>query len=186
MDKKELRKLLRKKRDSFDYTKRKDLDEKIRNIIFSENIYRDSKYIFTYISFSSEVDTIEIIKGILEDGKTLLVPRINMEEKTMKTIVLEDLNQLEELEWGILSTRSNKEYLGEIDLVLTPLLGINNRGYRLGYGGGYYDRFFKERTCKNKVGLSYSFQMTDAIPVDEWDIKLDYILNEFGLMKSEG
>lgn len=185
MDKKTLRKILEEKRDSFDIYEREKFNKDIEKHLFSSKIYKESKTIFTYVSISSEVNTINICRKILDDGKTLLIPKINMENKTMDSVILNSLDDLIEMEFNIPSTDNGIIYNGEIDLVLVPLLGININGYRLGYGGGYYDKFLKNRHAKNTVALSYSFQITNNIPLDKWDVQLNYILNENGLKRIE-
>lgn len=185
MDKKTLRKILEEKRDSFDIYEREKFNKDIEKHLFSSKIYKESKTIFTYVSISSEVNTINICRKILDDGKTLLIPKINMENKTMDSVILNSLDDLIEMEFNIPSTDNGIIYNGEIDLVLVPLLGININGYRLGYGGGYYDKFLKNRHAKNTVALSYSFQITNNIPIDKWDVQLNYILNENGLKRIE-
>ena len=65
---------------------------------------------------------------------------------------------------------------------LIPLLAVNSRGYRLGYGGGYYDRFLKGAAAV-KVGIAYDFQLTDEFEEDGWDEPLDLLITERGIYR---
>lgn len=71
-------------------------------------------------------------------------------------------------------------FAGDFDVVVAPLLAVNSGGYRLGYGGGYYDKFMKN-TNAVKAGLGYAFQMTDEFEEDGWDIPLDSYVCERGI-----
>jgi hypothetical protein len=64
------------------------------------------------------------------------------------------------------------------DLVIVPVLGFDRRGFRLGYGGGYYDRFLAKNNCKQVIGLAYSFSELDTFPNEPHDQKLDKIITE--------
>ena len=73
-------------------------------------------------------------------------------------------------------------YTGKIDVVIVPLLAVNSRGYRLGYGGGYYDRFLKGAAAV-KAGIAYDFQLTDEFEEDWWDEPLDLLITERGIYR---
>jgi 5-formyltetrahydrofolate cyclo-ligase len=70
------------------------------------------------------------------------------------------------------------------DVAVIPLLAVNERGFRLGYGGGYYDRFLKDKNCL-KVGIGYGLQLTNEFKEDEWDIPLDMYICEKGVYNFE-
>lgn len=185
MEKDTLRKIYIKKRNSLSPLEKNELDNLIFENLINSRVYIDSKVIFTFVSLKSEIDTLKICKHALSKGKTLLIPKIIKGEKDMKSIIVKDLSLLEPLEYGILSLKDYEEYNNSIDLMITPLLALDNKGYRLGYGGGYYDRFMKKRTIYNSLGLMYSFQLINQLPRDPWDKKLDYYLTEDGLKRIE-
>lgn len=72
---------------------------------------------------------------------------------------------------------------GEYDLVITPVLGFDRRGFRLGYGGGYYDKFLARNKCKEVIGLAYSFSEVEKIPNEEHDKKVSLIITEKEIIK---
>ncbi len=71
-------------------------------------------------------------------------------------------------------------YSGDIDVAVVPLLAVNSKGYRTGYGGGYYDRYLKNSSAY-KVGLGYFFQI-EEFENDDWDVKLDCLITETGII----
>lgn len=177
MDKKELRKKFRESRDNI--LNREELSKKIAKNLFDFYEYQKAKSLFIFVSFRSEVNTEEIIEKSLADGKIVAIPKIYGNK--MKAIRIKSLNGLERNPMGILEPKDDEEYY-KIDLSLTPGLAFSKDGYRLGYGGGYYDRFFAKYSTK-KVGLAFYDQLTDKIPKEEFDQKLDYLVTEKGIIE---
>lgn len=135
---------------------------------------------FIYNSFGYEADTREIIKELVARGKEVYLPRV--EGREMKAVrFLGDFEKLSVNKFGI-GEPSGQAYVGSIDVVIAPLLAINSRLFRLGYGGGYYDKFLSDNGAL-KVGLGYSFQLTDEFEEDEWDVPLDMFINDMGIIK---
>lgn len=128
---------------------------------------------FIYNSFGTEADTKGIISALLKNGKEVYLPRIEGEEivacpagKTVKNSF-----GIEEPEGQAVSKVAS--------VTVIPLLAVNERGYRLGYGRGYYDRYLKGKNTL-KVGIGYSFQ-TDCFKENSWDIPLDIFISEKGI-----
>lgn len=172
MNKKELRKEFKNIRDNI--KKRDLLSHQIGENLFESDLYKNARSIFTFISFRSEVETFEIIKRALEDKKIVTVPKV--QGKDMKVIKIYSLDNLKRSPLGILEPENDDEFYN-VDITLTPGLAFSKDGYRLGYGGGYYDRFFAKYRTK-KVGLAFYDQLTDKIPKEEFDQKLDYLVTE--------
>ena len=132
---------------------------------------------FIYLSFNSEVGTEELIKSLQAKHKKICVPRI--EGKEMLSVPLTD--KLEAGAYGILEPAEGEEEVCQV--VFTPLLAADGQGYRLGYGGGYYDRYFTAYPKVIKVGLAYSGQLTDKLPHEEGDVPLDFLVTETGVYR---
>ncbi|WP_071025489.1 5-formyltetrahydrofolate cyclo-ligase [Peptoniphilus raoultii] len=178
MTKKEERKKFKEIRKNI--KNKEELSKKIAENLFASEIYKGAKSVFAFISFRTEVDTKEIIGKILEDKKILLVPKVVGEEMILiKTL---SFDNLEKSTLGILEPTSNEAYNGEISLTLTPGLAFSADGYRLGYGGGYYDRFFA-KTKTIKAGLAFNDQLTENLYHEEFDQKLDYVITEKRIIK---
>ena len=127
---------------------------------------------FIYLSFSQEAPTDELIEKLLADGHKVCCPRLENGEMVA-------------VEYGedfTLSDRWIREpvgerYLGQIDVAVVPFLAVDKRGNRLGYGGGYYDRFLKNTTAK-RVAYGYDFQIVNEVPAETWDEKMDVIVTD--------
>ena len=159
----ELRKKLKIKRRYFTDIRRQEADR----IICEEFMAAFSGYdsFFVYNSFGTEADTRLIIDGLLALGKKVYLPRVEG-----KDIVAVPYGECKKGAFGV-DEPVGQPYTGEIEVAVVPLLAVNNHGFRIGYGGGYYDRFLKSSGAK-RVGLGYYFQFEDFAP-DDWDEKLD-------------
>lgn len=141
----------------------------------------NAERIFVYLSFSSEATTDLLIEKLLELGKKVYCPRVN--GKTMEAVEYGDDFTLSE--FGIREP-VGKAYAGEIDAVVVPLLAVDERGARLGYGGGFYDRFLREHPNAKRIGFCYDFQIVDEVPTEETDELLDDIVTDKRSVKTYG
>jgi 5-formyltetrahydrofolate cyclo-ligase len=132
---------------------------------------------FIYHSFGSEAGTLRIIDELLSRQKKVFLPRV--EGKTMVAVPYDSLQKLQKGAFGTLEPTGDA-YDGEIEVAVVPLLAFNERGFRLGYGGGYYDKFLHGRTIK-KVGLAYSMQRSSEFLEEQWDEPLDMLVCEKGI-----
>lgn len=169
---------------------KKEIVEKsraIQNILFDLEQYKNSNFIFTFISFKNEVDTHELIKKSISMGKRIGVPITIPKERKLMVSEIKDFDK--ELELGYYNILTPKdECIREvspkiIDIVLVPGLAFSPKGYRVGYGGGYYDRFFSQNRDIIKIGLCYEMQLSPTVPIDEYDIPIDYIITEKRLIE---
>lgn len=186
MNKKRIRGIMSEKRDSLALLDYQEKSKKIKENLFNKSFFKDSRNIFTFISFKSEVDTHNIIKESLNLGKKVSVPLTLPKTKEMLPVIIKSFEDLKPGTYGILEpdNNTNQIKLDNIDLVLVPGLAFDPQGYRVGYGGGYYDRFFK-KLSKNtiKVGLAFDFQIIDKCPTNKFDLPVDYILTESNFIK---
>ena len=182
LDKKTLRKVMIEKRKSISQEERIKKSKKIKERLFSTEYDKNAYFIFTFISTQEEVDTHNIIRKSLEKGKRIGVPITLPKEK--KLLVSEIKNMDEELEMGFYDILTpKKEYIREIppeeiDIVLVPGLIFREDGFRIGYGGGYYDRFLRNVKDVVKIGLCYEMQLYEDIPIASHDVPVDYIITE--------
>lgn len=179
MDKKELRKKYTKVRA--DVEDKEGKDRLIRKNLRELEIYKKAKSVFVFISYKSEVDTRRIIEDILADGKKLLVPLVKGSE--MIAVEVKGIDDLEPNKMGILEPKSGKE-VTDVDLTITPGLAFDKKGFRLGYGGGYYDKFFA-KVDTIRMGIGYSDQYVESIVHEDYDKALEYLLTEEGLIEFE-
>ncbi len=140
----------------------------------SENSKKASgrKY-FIYCSFSSEAPTDKLMEILENAGGKIYCPRI--ENGNMQAV-----EKSEDFTLSSMRIREpvGEEYLGEIDMIIAPLLAVDKKGNRLGYGGGYYDKFFKIHDKAKRIGFAYDFQIVESVPAEEWDERLDCIVTD--------
>lgn len=180
-DKKNLREKAIALRDSVTPELISEKSEIIACGLFSHPWYLQSNTVFIYVSKDNEVKTSGIIKDILNKGKKVCVPRIVRKER-MDAVLIK--NPDEDLELGFFNVYEPKAHLvsasvKDIDLVIVPGLIFDRNGYRIGYGGGYYDMFLNNIShgCKT-VGLAFGFQIADKLPIEEFDRKVMLIITE--------
>ncbi len=167
----EIRKKLKIKRAYFQNIRRTAADDAIfENFLTAFSSY-DS--FFIYNSFGSEADTKKIISALSDLGKKVYLPRVEGGD-----IVPVPAGETVKGAFGT-DEPLGQAYTGDIDICVIPLLAVNGDGYRIGYGGGYYDRYLKHSSAK-RVGLGYFIQFEDFVP-DEWDEKLDMFICERGI-----
>lgn len=151
--------------------------DKIYENLIKTDLYKNAKTIFVYVSMDKEINTEKIIRKAIEEGKEIYVPFI--EEKSMKAKRLEKYENLVEGKFKIKTTSSDIS-IENPDLTLVPGLTFDKNKNRIGYGGGYYDKFLA-KTKTRSLGLFMGPFESIEIPKDENDVALDYILTEEGL-----
>lgn len=182
LKKQELRKKLKRIRALIpkDAARAKSLE--LTKTITGSEAYLRSESVMTYVSFGSEVQTLALIEQILTDKKNLFVPLCDVNLKVMFPVKISSIDQLELGNYGILEPKKELLKSGvltigdktDIDLAIVPVLGFDKRGGRLGYGGGYYDRFLKGYTGFS-VGIAFSECLVENVPAEKHDIKLGKI-----------
>lgn len=188
MDKKVLRKKMLKKRSELSLDQILAKSNIISDKLYNLNHYKESNFIFSFISFKDEVNTHEIIKKSIKKGKRIGVPITIPKTRIMKVSELMDFDK--ELYLGFYNILTPKdEYIRiispeSIDLVLVPGVAFDRQGYRIGYGGGYYDTFFSKIDRDTiKIGLCFDMQIISKVPLNRYDIPVDYILTEKEFIK---
>lgn len=173
---------LRKIRDDLDETERRRYDTDIRRRLLALPRVSDAKSIFIFISHGSEVDTRLCLEELHQLGKTIVVPRI-MDKQTMIAAAFESWESLQPEQMGILAPRSREPVTTPIDVCITPGVGFSPAGGRLGYGRGYYDRWFSSNPPLFKVAPAYECQILEDLPWDETDIPVDMIVTESRIIR---
>lgn len=150
------------------------MSAKISSKIRESSLYKNSQNIFVYVSTNKEVDTKDFIKKALDDGKEIYVPKIV--DKEMLAARITDFDELIGGAYDI-PTSSREEYIKNPDLSLVPGLSFDKKKNRLGYGGGYYDRFLASNKTV-KMGLMLSDFISNQLPAEKHDVKMDYVVSE--------
>ena len=144
----------------------------------------ENEYIGTYISFRDELDTKKLNQYLLERELNLALPAIDFQTKEINFFMYKKNTELIENKFSILEPENKVEVIFP-KIIFIPLLGYTKSGFRLGYGGGYYDKYLsKNGICDvKKIGIAFSFQEVEEIPVEDHDERLDWILTEKHLYK---
>ena len=169
------------KRNQMEPEKRKAASEKIREWLFANKRYKAAGTVFVYASYKSEVETKEIIQGALRQGKRVAVPKVHGDE-----MFFYEINSWEELfpgYQGILEPQNaGREPLvpASSDVMLVPGAAFDHQGGRIGYGKGYYDRYWNRHISAfgnngpYLIGLAFACQISPKkLPNEEHDKKID-------------
>jgi len=144
--------------------------------------FKKAKGIGAFASTPNEINTFSILESSLESGKNLFLPRVAKDKAHFDYYLVRNLENLEPGRFGIPEPAEGRPAdWGELDLVLVPGLAFDKTGNRLGYGQGYYDRILPhlKKTCLT-IGLAYSFQVDDQVPVSLKDVPVQALLTEMG------
>ena len=175
MDKITLRKQIREKKRAMTPEESTAASEKLTANFLATDLYRQAKTIYGYLPYNQEVRTVPILEQALADGKRVAVPKVYGDE--MKFIYLPDLTQVAKGYSGIPEPIADDP--GGDDptaVVLMPGLAFDKEGHRIGYGGGFYDKFLALEPNHPTVALCYGFQILQELPVEEFDVPVDLVL----------
>ncbi|HEX6377934.1 MAG TPA: 5-formyltetrahydrofolate cyclo-ligase [Nitrososphaeraceae archaeon] len=176
-----LRKEILQKRNSlsdFQIARRSKL---IQEKLIGSAEFIESKSIGVYLPVGSEVQTDHIIRNALELDKTVLLPRVIINELDFFIVEKHDYyhDSFDVNKFGIKEPKKTNMKLDFIDLLIVPGIVFDSYGYRIGYGYGYYDKFMAEKNFSKSIGLAYDFQvMKNPIPKFEFDKKIDILITD--------
>lgn len=173
----ETRKMLKILRADIPKATRLDYSNSITEQVLKLNEIRLAKTIFIYISYATEVHTHDLIKSLLDDGKTLAVPKI-VNSDFMDAEPFSSWEDLIPGELGILTPSNSDPCNGPFDVALIPGLGFTLSGHRMGFGRGYYDKWFAQNEVKHKIALAFEAQLVDGIPIEDSDVPMEKIVTE--------
>lgn len=185
----ELRKRLKEIRNNLPEEDRIAESRAIMQTLTRTEMYQNARFILTYVSSGSEVDTRDFITQAIKDQKSVYVPKVmeSLSGRRMEFFRCDDLTQLHRGAMGIMEPEADYAAVFPYDihmsldraeecLVIVPGLGFDERLGRIGYGGGYYDRFLTKCRKKFSIGIAFKEQMVDEIPMDEYDTPVDLVL----------
>ena len=175
MNKKELRSIVRNQKRAMTEEMIRQKSECLARQLLEIPEYRNARSIYGYLPYNQEVRTVPMLAQALREGKRVAVPKCYGEE--MRFIWLEDLSQVAKGYAGIPEPIADGPVADdETALVLMPGLAFDRAGRRIGYGGGFYDRFLAREENHPTVALCYDFQIFDSLDTEEFDIPVDLVL----------
>ncbi|MCD8223882.1 MAG: 5-formyltetrahydrofolate cyclo-ligase [Clostridiales bacterium] len=187
LEKNHLRNSIRAMRRGLDSERRMAMDRAIceRVLVFPQIVSADIVYL--YASTSREVDTWRLINALWERGVRTALPVVENGEIIFRLV--SDKASLREGSFGILEPASAAAAVSGDEArmapVITPGLAFTRRGDRLGYGGGYYDRFFAREPAHRRIALAYPFQIVDSLPGEPWDQRVDWIITPDDVIETQ-
>ena len=157
------------------------LDDRITQKLLETSEYTETTTVLTYVSVSSEVSTRMFIESALRDGKTVAVPRC-LPGHCLEFVAITSLDQLIAAPFGLLEPPKELPALAEkqmdASICIVPALLVDTKGYRLGYGAGFYDRFLSSYPGK-KICLAYQQNLSRTmLPHTAFDIAVDLVITE--------
>lgn len=166
-------------RDKIPESVRKEKSRAIFSRLMSLDEYKKARRIFIFVSMGSEVETLHWLDELLRE-KEVLIPATKKGDPEMKMARLLSKDELVENYWGLLElpedlAREREETT--CDFIITPGLAFDKKGYRMGYGGGFYDRFFSTHEGF-RLGVGFHEQLVDDVPRDEYDLPVHAFLSE--------
>lgn len=176
LDKQSIRKTMKQKRLFLDKETFFHNSEIIFNKIINHSQYKKARIVGVYVSMNNEVDTHHLIEYMLKDH-IVVTPKVN--GNNMDFFRIESFSDLKEGYFHVLEPIT-KEVVepSDIDLMIVPMLAYDRNNHRVGYGKGYYDKYFSRGFKGYKLGLAFSSQEVEKIENDAFDYALDEIINE--------
>ena len=175
MDKKELRRSIRGRKRAMTEEEIVSRSEKLGVLFAQSEAYKNAKTIYGYLPYNQEVRTVPMLEQALRDGKKVAVPKVYGDE--MKFLYLDDLTKVAKGYAGIPEPIADEPVADDkTALVLMPGLAFDPQGHRIGYGGGFYDKFLAAEPNHPTLALCYEFQMLPKLDTEEHDIPVDTIL----------
>ena len=175
MNKQELRRAIRERKRAMTEEEIVERSNALAEKFYNSPAYQAASTIYGYLPYNQEVRTVPMLQRALDEGKRVAVPKVYGEE--MRFIYLEDLTQVSKGYAGIPEPIADAPVAEDQQaLVLMPGLAFDPQGHRIGYGGGFYDRFLAQEPNHPTLALCYEFQMQAHLDTEEFDIPVDTVL----------
>ncbi len=181
LTKKELRRRYIEERQRLSQEERERLSSKIVNRVANLPYFKEAKRVLLFCPHKGEPDITPLFSLVWEEGKTLILPKVNGDE--LKLLAVERETRLDVGAFCLMEPQEGEEVEPErVDFSLIPGVLFDKYGYRIGYGKGYYDRLLR-RLGGIRVGVCYEFQVLEEVPRDSWDIPVDLVITEEKIYK---
>ena len=175
MNKQELRRTIREQKRAMTNEEIEARSAKLAELFLQSEAYRNAKTIYGYLPYNQEVRTVPMLEQAMKDGKRVAVPKCYGDE--MKFIYMDDLSKVEKGYANIPEPVADEPVADDkTALVLMPGLAFDPQGHRIGYGGGFYDKFLSQEPGHPTLALCYAFQMLPHLETEEFDIPVDCVL----------
>ena len=176
MNKKEMRAQIRAKKRAMTESQIVSASARLGELFRECELYRNAKTIYGYLPYNQEVRTVPMLEQAIRDGKRVAVPKCY--DRDMKFIYISDFEKEVAPGYANIPEPIADEPVADdkTALVLMPGLAFDPQGHRIGYGGGFYDRFLAEEPDHPTLALCYGFQMVEHLQTEEFDIPVNQVL----------
>ena len=175
MDKKELRRQIRELKRAMTSEQIDAASARLGELFLNCPQYKEAKTIYGYLPYNQEVRTVPMLEQAMREGKRVAVPKCYGDE--MRFIYMDDLCKVEKGYANIPEPIADDPVADDkTALVLMPGMAFTKDGKRMGYGGGFYDKFLAAEPDHPTVALCYDFQMVEDLPTEDYDIPVDCVL----------
>ncbi len=179
-----MRKEMLDKLANIDSEERKNIEQQLMENLLTTELWQNAQIIGIYLSFGNEWETREIIKEAWKQGKQVAIPKTIPKTKEMKFYQIDNYSQVRkghfDIEEPIVDEATFIEK-NKVDLLIVPGLVFSKDGYRIGFGGGYYDRFLVD-FIHPTASLVSQKQLRDRLPISNYDIPVSYLITEAGII----
>ena len=175
MNKKELRAQIRAQKRAMTEEQIVEKSLRLGELFLASDAYKNAKTIYGYLPYNQEVRTVAMLEQAMKDGKRVAVPKCYGDE--MRFIFMDDLSKVEKGYANIPEPIADEPIADdETALVLMPGMALDPQGHRIGYGGGFYDKFLAKEPNHPTLALCYDFQMVEHLETEKFDIPVDTVL----------
>jgi 5-formyltetrahydrofolate cyclo-ligase len=179
-NKKELRRHLLEVRSRLSSAYKKECSDIICRKVTGHPAYKQAKTVMFYMPVRGEADVLPALKEALSSGKRVILPKTEKEKKSIRCFRIRGLKDLTEGAYGILEPDASlcqEIVVQEVELVIVPGVGFDVSGFRLGYGGGYYDRFLSRHPGAVRMGVAYDEQIVNDVKPEPHDCRMDWLVS---------
>lgn len=175
MDKTALRRYIREQKRAMTAQLIEEKSRRLGELFANSAAYRQANTIYGYLPYNQEVRTVPMLERALAEGKRVAVPKVYGEQ--MRFIYMTDLSRVVKGYAGIPEPVADEPVAEDpTALVLMPGLAFDPQGHRIGYGGGFYDRFLAQEPTHPTLALCYDFQVLPSLETERFDIPVDTVL----------
>ncbi len=184
-----LRRAILAQRDAISAQEVRRRSEAVSSRLFGLPEFAEARVVMFFVSFGSELDTVPMIRQAVAEGKRAAAPRASPGTRELTPCEIRDVGA--DLAVGAHGIREPKLHCPEvrpeeIDVVLVPAAVWGEDGYRIGYGGGYYDRFLARLPHARRIGLGLEVQVVPAVPHGEHDLPVEALVTEAAVRRFGG
>lgn len=174
--KKEIRNCILEKRNALTNIEWGAKSIQILGKLMHHPLYQNAETIYCYVSYNNEVDTWPFLAFSLAAGKRVAVPKVIGKE--MQFFYIQSLEELKQGYRGIYEPITSSKAEDADALMIMPMVAFDANHHRIGYGGGYYDRYLERHGRFTTIGIAFDFQQVDYIPANSYDISPDIIITD--------